>query len=237
MNFENELFRGKDYKLNDSIIIKQPTLGEIFDYGEKEYYSMLSQFLAVPSDCKFQLFDMGIDYEEIDDFDFFVVTSGGFQDSKVDILIDGVDFTNLGVFRDESNGNILLKDNSSDAVIDRAIFSIITEYLRSMHFFKKNTEVAGNEATKAFLIEEQREAYKESCNKEYESMLIPLITALTNCSDFKYNYHTVWDLPIYVFMKSVMRVQKAINYSNLMTGIYSGNIDMSKIKKSELQWL
>ena len=33
------------------------------------------------------------------------------------------------------------------------------------------------------------------------------------------------------------RIQKNLNYKNLMTGIYTGNIDAKKIPNSQLSWI
>lgn len=64
-----------------------------------------------------------------------------------------------------------------------------------------------------------------------------MVSALTNSDGFKYRYDDVWTLPIGVFLDSAKRVQKKLNYTHLMTGIYTGNIDVSKVKKQEYDWM
>ena len=44
------LYFGDDYIINDKIKIHQPTIGEIVDYGEAEYFSMVHTITAIPSD-------------------------------------------------------------------------------------------------------------------------------------------------------------------------------------------
>ena len=48
---ELKLYFGYDYNIGD-ITIHQPTIGEIIDYGEQEYYSMVHCLTSIPSDAK-----------------------------------------------------------------------------------------------------------------------------------------------------------------------------------------
>ena len=36
-----KLFRGEGYKINDKILIRQPTLEEIVDFGEQRYFGLV----------------------------------------------------------------------------------------------------------------------------------------------------------------------------------------------------
>lgn len=65
------IYRGKDYNLAPGITIRQPTLNEICDYGERAYWSMIYTLTSTGADLKFQLDDMGIDYTTISDFTLF----------------------------------------------------------------------------------------------------------------------------------------------------------------------
>ena len=61
------LYFGDPYVINDYITVYQPTIGEVAKYGERKYFSMVHTLTAIPSDMKSQLFDLGIDWEEISD--------------------------------------------------------------------------------------------------------------------------------------------------------------------------
>ena len=58
-----QLYFGDPYVINEYITIKQPSIGQIMEYGEKKYYSMVHTITAIPSDMKYQLHTMGRDYE------------------------------------------------------------------------------------------------------------------------------------------------------------------------------
>lgn len=66
------LYRGKPVKINDSISLCVPTIGEISDYGEEKYYSMVYNLCSVGIDLCWQLEESGIKFDEISDYELFV---------------------------------------------------------------------------------------------------------------------------------------------------------------------
>lgn len=236
MDYVFTLMRGNHYQINDNIIINHPTLNEIWEFGEQRYYTMINSIVKTPSDCMWQLDELGIDYEEIDEFDFFAMTASSLHIEDTKIIFGDLDFTSFEAGRNTLNDELVLF-NKDGVVIDRAIYQKMTDFIREMHHITKNTVHAGNAITKKVLIEEQRDEYLRSEDSDYKPLLPDLIMALTNCSDFKYSFYDIWDLPIYIFTSSAIRTQKQLQYNNLMTGVYSGNVDVSKINKSELKWI
>ena len=222
-----KLFRGHDFKLNKHITIHHPTIDEICDYGEQEYWSLVSGFCATPSDCKVMLLDeCGIDYEKISDFELWCIMIQGFDVNKTSILFGDLDFKLFQPMENKQNGELCLHDETNNITIDNTIYTLIVDYIRKLHGFEKNTDKPGNEHTKMYLIDKERSKLRLEKNKKWESSLVPLVSALTNCEQFKYNHDTVWGLPIYVFMDAVRRIQTNINYKLVMGGVYSGTVDM-----------
>ena len=72
--YDQALAFGESYCINDWIKIKNPKISDIIRFGEKKYYQLAYAFTATPSDYKHQLFDIGRDYEEVDDYELFIVT-------------------------------------------------------------------------------------------------------------------------------------------------------------------
>ena len=235
---ELQLFRGKDYKLNDKITIHHPTLNEICDYGEQKYYSMVSNLCATPSDFKVQLLDnFGIDYEEVSDFEMFSMISRSLTVEDTSIILGELDFKFFILAENTQTNELVLYDKQNDIVIDKAIYLLMVEYLRSIHGFERRVDKAGNEHTKKYLINRERRQLQRQKNKKYTSMLVPLVSAMVNCEQFKYNHSTVWNLPVYVFMDSVKRIQKLKNYNQLMQGLYAGTIDSKTLSEDSLNWM
>lgn len=68
-----KIYRGRDIQITPKIIVTQPTLGEIEEFGEKRYFNAVYSLTAVGADLKWQLWDFeGIDYTKIDDYDLFI---------------------------------------------------------------------------------------------------------------------------------------------------------------------
>jgi hypothetical protein len=234
---ELQLFRGKDYVINDRIKIHHPTLNDIVDYGEQNYYGLVSRLTAIPSDFKGQLDELGIDYEEISEFDLFILICKGLNVEETRILFGDLSFVDLNLFKNTNTDQPVLYNEKQDFIIDKAIYEVIMEFIRRINGFEKKIERAGNAATKKFLIEEAKEQLKKNVNKPFKSILIPLISSLVNSPEFKYDHNTVWNLPIYTFMDSVQRIQKIKNYDQLMQGAYSGCVDLKNVSKENLNWL
>jgi hypothetical protein len=231
------LYRGEDFRINDKIKIHQPSLGEICEYGEEKYFSMIHIFTAIPSDMKSQLFDSGIDYEKITDFDLFMMLIPGLSLDVTKIIFGDIDFNKFSQYIDQTNDEIILYDTQTDTRIDRYIYQVMSDYLAKVHGIIKKVELAGNEFTKNFLIQESRDKIKKNKDKPFESSLQPLISTMINCEGFKYNHAQVWDMKINAFMDSISRIQKIKHVNYLMQGHYSGTVDLTKVNKKELNWI
>lgn len=235
---ELQLFRGYEYIVNDYIKITQPTLNEICSYGEQKYYNMVSTLCATPSDFKVQLLDnFNLDYEELTEFQFFATMCREFKVEETAILFGKLDLQAFELAHNNQNNELILYNSHNDFVIDNGLYTLITTHLRLVHGFKKKIDIGGNENGKKYLLDKERRQLQRQRNMKYESMLIPLISAMVNCEKFKYNHDTVWDLPIYTFMDSVRRIQKLQNYNQTMQGVYAGTIDFKSLSQDTLNWM
>ena len=234
---ELKIFRGLDYEINDKIKIRQPTLKEICDYGENEYWKLVFALTARPFDYKVQLDDIGFDYEEISDLDFFFLLTRELRPYQTKILLYDLDLSGFEACINKVNDETVYYNETQDIIIDANILYMITNYVRTVHNLPKKVDKAGNAHTKKFLIETERRKQNRDKNKPFTSTLIPSISALVNCEKFKYNHDTVWDLHIYAFNDSIKRIIKMKSVDNLYYGIYSGNIDSSSISDNDLNWL
>ena len=80
---ELSIYRGKDIYITPDIIVTQPTIGQIEEFGERRYFNAIYTLTAVGADLKWQLWDMAqIDYTQIDDYDLFINFISGIVSSK-----------------------------------------------------------------------------------------------------------------------------------------------------------
>ena len=240
---ELKIYRGNDYYINEYISIRQPTIGEICEYGEKDYYSMIYTLCSVGADMKWQLDSIGVDYSIVPDFElFYSVLCRGYTKEQTSILFgDVLDFSAMKVkYNNKLEENVLIQffEDGSYIQIDKYVYSSIVSVLRKMHRMKRNDEIPGNEATRKILIEDAREEYAENKDKPSKPYLLNLVSAMVNSEGFKRNDVTVFDMKIYAFMDSVARIGKIKNSELILQSGYSGfGIDLKKIDKEETNWL
>lgn len=250
-NDDLKIYRGTDIRISDSIFIHQPSLDEIIEYGEKEYYQMVYTLLSTPSDMMWQLDRMGINYVEISEFELFsnlICKIYPKEDTK--IILGDLDLSRLELFIDKETGNNVLrydleKETNTDlfpkhknTIIDEYTYMLITDYLRRMHGLEKPLQnIPANEFTRIALIETAYEEYLNNKDKEYQSQLLNIVSTLVNIEGFKFNYNEIWDMKIYAFMDSLKRISKIRNANMLIQSGYSGfGVDLKKINKKELDW-
>lgn len=235
---ELQMYFGDDYVINDKIHIHPPTVGDVIKLGEKDYYGMISSLTAIPTDLIAQLDDMGICWMDISDFELFIMLTQTVKKETSSILFgDDIDFSFFKPCVNPQNNMLVYKDFVNDITIDINIYSKIVTYVRAMHNIVPKPKKAFNNATKEFMIEMAHDDLKYAKKQEYKSMMRPMISAMVNSAGFKYNLESIRGLNIVAFMDSVKRIQTITHANNLTLGAYMGNIDVSKIKKEEFDWL
>lgn len=175
---ELQLYFGDDYIINDHIKIVQPRIGQVVDYGEAQYFSMVHTLTAIPSDMKSNLWDIGLDWTEVEDFELFMMLSQTLTPDRTGILFGDLDFSKLKPFRNNQNGDIVLADKETGIIVDKMIYLRIMNYLRKLHNIKPKVEKAANKMTKKVLIEEDRQRILHAKDKPFKSYLLPLISAI-----------------------------------------------------------
>lgn len=240
-NDELQLYRGKDYQVSKHITIHQPTLGEICDYGEGLYYSMVYQLTATPQSMKYQLWTVGIDYTEITSWNlFYNFIYSLFSPKFTSILFGDLDFSKFELKPNYENKSLYLEQyiDGDRVVIDEYTYILITDYLRKVHFIEKDERIPMNEMTKEILIEDAKEEYFLNQQKEFHSQLMNLVSAMINSPGFKYDHTTVWDMKINAFMDSVKRISKMQTANVLLQSGYSGfGINLKEVDKKQIDWL
>ena len=110
-NDELKIYRGEDFVVSKHIILHQPTLNEICDYGERDYYSMIYNFTATPQSLKVQLWDMtpSIDYTQITPYElFYQMLYRIFPQEKTSIIFGDLDFSKFRLMQRKDDESILL---------------------------------------------------------------------------------------------------------------------------------
>lgn len=236
---ELRAYRGTAFDIEEGITVRQPTLGEICDYGEREYYQMVYTLTSVGADLKWQLDTAGIDYTKIDDYTlFYSILSKNYSTSQTSILFgDSLDFSSMELMMEKATEKVVMLQPDG-TIFSKEAYDACIPCLRRMHGILRNDQVPANESTRRILIEDAREEYLLSKDKPYKSLLLPLISTMVNMPGFKRNDSSVWDMKIYAFMDSVKRISKIQNAGLLLQSGYSGfGVDLQKIDKKQLDYM
>ena len=223
-------------RINDFIEVKIPTVEDILK-NEEQYYGIVSSIVSTPFDMMIQLDDIGIDFTEIDDYQLFLITFQTIRSQDTSLIFGDLDLSGFDVAVNEENQTIVLLDKNTGIVIDKAVFVKIAEALRKIHHLERNNKKAGNDEAKKFLIERARVKQKRQRRKKQTSQLEPLIIAMVNTEQYKYNYEETRALSIFQFNESVVQIVKKVDYMNKMHGVYSGTVSAKDLNPDDLNWL
>jgi hypothetical protein len=194
---------------------------------------MVQTITAIPSEMKSQLWDMGIDWTQITDFQLFMMLAPTLSKDKTSILFGDVNFEALRPFQ-HPNETVYLRDPDTGVIIDELAYGKISSYLCSAHNLTKKVEKAVNEFTKKFMIDEDRQKIAYNSKQPYKSFLRPIISAVKCRMGYTLDY--VKNMGLYEFMDDLSRLQIIVHSDALLQGSYSGMIDTKKIPKSEFDW-
>ena len=230
-----QLYMGYDYSINDKIVIKQPIMRDVTDMGEQEYFSMVHTLTANPTSMKVQLDSIGIDWNEIEDFDLFMMLAPNMNKEQTSILLGDLDLSALRPYRNHENGDIVLANPESNIIIDKLIYQRIVDYIRKMHNIKAEVKHAKNKFTKKAMIEYDRQQMAANAAKEYKSYFVPVISTLQCKMGWTKDY--ILNMGIVEYFEIVARMQIINNADHLLSGVYAGTIDIKKINKKELNYM
>ena len=234
---ELQMYFCEPFHINDKITVYIPTIGDIVELGERKYYGMIHTLTCIPSDMKSQLFDAGIDYEEIGDFELFMMLTRTLTPESTRLVLGDLDLSKFEPYTNSKNNEPVLYDAETDTIIDRLIYMKIVEYIRKVHSIKPKVEKAKNKTTKKILIQLDRDKIKKAQKEPYKSQLKPLISAMMRYPGFKYKSNELKQCGLYEFMDTVQGAQIYVSSTSLLQGSYSGMIDTSKINKKEFNWM
>ena len=230
-----KLYIGDDFVINDKIKVLQPTIRQIAEFGERDFFSVVHTVTAIPSDMKAQLWDMGLDWMEVEDFELFIMLAQTLTPDRTGLLFGDVDFSKLKPFRNNQNGDVVLADKDTGLIVDKMIYLRIVSYLRKAFNITPKVEKAANKITKRILIEEDRKKIEFNKDKPFKSFLLPLISSVKVKQGYTKEY--VLNMGYVEFMNDVARLQVIHNADHLLSACYAGTIDMQKINKAELNWM
>ena len=238
-----KMYFREDYFVK-GIRIVQPTIGDILNMGESKFYSSLSPFLYNSTSIRVMLWDLPqrIDWCKVKDIEVFSMLKSmtDTDNSAIRLLFPDYKIEHMQLIpfqeNDSDEPRLYLYDFENDIVLEESEYMEIAEYIRTLLNIHPKIEKAKGKTTKQWMIDEDRmnAAQREDKNT---STLLPLISACINHPGFKYKLQELRDVGIYEFMDSVQRLQIYESTHALMSGMYSGFVDLKGIPKEQFDFM
>lgn len=242
---ELKLYNGLHIQITNKIIMKVPTLGQICEFGDNNYFSFVQTFTATPMDENMIVFltDIGIDFNNISNFELFMLLTR-IMPKGSELLFDN----NIDFFKFEpktTDDEIPYLENSDGVIINEGIYNLMLANMRAINNvpIPKITKVKDDPIQKQMAIEDARNQLesrkRKAMFKPTGSALMPIVSSMVNSAGFKHNEKTVFDMNIYAFWDSVNRISAIKNADNLYRGLYSGCLDLKSNPslKKEMDWM
>lgn len=241
-----KLYFGGDFEVDERLIVHQPSIQEIMDIGEIELFPVLNVFIGNTTMYRLPLWNKGIDWNKISDFELFIMLITSLENNNVTQLLFGdIDFSKLkcGKLKRNNSDNseileeTILYDFEQEIIIDEELYLYMREGLRYIFNIYPKTEFAKGKTTKEWIIEEEKEKIEQQKNAEPKEFFLPLISFCLNHPGFKYKSFELKEIGIVEFMDSVKQLQHNENVIAQLHGVNSGFVDGSKIDPSRFNFI
>ena len=258
------LSSGKPYQYKN-MIVKHRTLSDILsldDGGninpENEYWGIVMSLICEPYHYMVELYDSGIDYETIHNFDMFVFNWKKLENlyslNKEQFDLIGLHplqkiKANLNFFLGEhhdfdlteslSGEYLLIDKNDNKYIIDRQMYSQFVEFLIAINKidFKDRINPA-NESTKLMLIEDMRDEQAIRLKNKTETEIDVLSNMkIAICSTVgSVGFHNVDDLHIYQLYSLFNMFNSYTRFNNMLGGVYGGMVSSDAFSRKDWDW-
>ena len=245
-----QMYFGEPYEIAipefTPIRVLQPTIGDIVRIGEKRFYGTLNVFITNTTSYRLPLWESGIDWNEITNFQLFMILYGSIDPEVASLLFsfrteEGedkvLDFSKFEMFQRTLEGEEVtevLYDKENNILIDEYVHSHFSQYLQTVFAMKPEEKLTTSETMKKWFIEKDKrqqaiDEKKKEKGKIDSTSLQTTISACVNHPGFKYRLKELKDVGVCEFYDSVKRLQIYESSTALMKGMYSGFVDSSKI--------
>nr|DAL48622.1 MAG TPA_asm: hypothetical protein [Caudoviricetes sp.] len=253
------MYFGEDYTIN-GITISIPTIGDILNIGEQNFYQAISPFINNSTSIRVFLYDaFKKDWNKTKDIEVFYILyqileaqnksakeknpdcMDIFDPLKLifkDFSFDGFVLTPAKKnIKDGEYNHLALYNEEKNIIIFDDEYLEIAEYIRTMMNQHPKVERAKGKTTKQWILQEDRMKAEQDDKKKCTSTLLPLISSCINHPGFKYKLEELKQVNICQFMDSVNRIQKYEQGTAALHGIYGGMVSAKDIPEDLINFM
>jgi hypothetical protein len=224
-----KLFAGLPIEVDGIGDLRIPTLKEVVQLGENEYYNYVFHLLFTKK-------SLSVTNDELDNYsDFEALTLLLlYNTSFKEVFFNGLKyFFNKEPKLEQQYGLVYFDELTEDSVLTDEKLLYIQNCLKIAHFIKEEEEEyeAGNEQARQFIEKLKKKKAKIKVKPKQNLHSIMSAVAWKTVGIDK-----ILNLTIYQLYDGYRRLENIDNYQFTLMGIYTGNIDAKKIKLPDINW-
>lgn len=217
-----------------TVTVKSPTIGDIIQIGESRFYSTLSILVGNTTQYRLMLWNAGIDWCVISDFQMFAMMYKELDTEVVNLLFDDLDFSKFELYSrilEDGTEEVFLYDEESDTEITEIVYQYFHQYLQTVFNMKPEEEITKDRHLKEWWIRKDTIELKQKEKKKDTSSFsfVPLISTYINHPATKHSLQELRDIGVAEFFDSLKRIQLYEHATAVLKGMYSGFVDTKKI--------
>lgn len=239
---ELQMYFGEPYVVDceeavGSLTIYTPSIGDIVKVGQNNFFETLSVFVTNPTQNRLPLWEAGIDWNTLSDFQLFCILYKTINPQISQLLFGDLDWSDFELYTkrysDDENAEeeIVLASKHQQIEINENVYNHIHQYLQTMFNIHPEDELTDGRTMKELWIHKDKIARDQKARKgnKDEQSLKSLISACVNHPGFKYKLNELREVSVAEFYDSVARLQIYETSTACLKGLYSGFVDGSKI--------
>lgn len=225
-----------------NITVFQPTIGDVVRTGEVKFYNTINIFVSNTTSYRSMLWDAGVDWNELSDFELFIMLYQGIDDDVSKMLFGDLDWKKFNIYEkriEDSEDSIpVLYDAENHIEINEEVYQCFHQYIQTVFNMFPEEEITEDKMLKKWWVEkDKRKLERDKKKDESSSSMQSIISACVNHPGFKYKLSELKEIGVCQFYDSVNRLQIYENATACMKGMYSGFVDGSKINPDSYNFM
>ena len=241
------MYMGRPFEIDlpeviGKVTVYEPKMGDIVDFGDDRFMDTLNIFITNTTSNRLFLWNAGLDWNEISDFQLFCILYKNIDPDAGKLLFGELDWTTFEpvVQTLEDGTNVMhLVSEKENIDINEDVYQNFHQYLQlKFNMFPEEKFTDDSILKQWYINKDQREVDRNAkLDRKSDFSLQPLISSLVNHPGFKYKLHELNEVGVSEFYDSVQRLQIYENTTALLRGSYSGMCDMSKVPKDQFNFM
>lgn len=239
------MYFGEPYTIpcrHGSITLPFLTIGDLVEIGESNFFSTLNIVVANTTSYRSFLWDLNLDWNEVTDFELFVMIFKNMDPDVSKLLFGDLDFSTFEIKLlnvDEETKKLVLVSEEQNIEIGEDEYQQFHQYYQLLFNMKPEDELTYDNRLKKWWIDkdkrEQARRAKKTDDKKYS--LQPMVSALVNHPGFKHKLSELKEVGIAEFYDSVKRLQIYEQSTALLKGLYGGMISSKDVEPDAYNWM